>query len=607
MKVLGVSYGYHDSSVALVVDGRVVSASAEERYTRQKHDSNFPTFAIERVLQDGGLAASDLDRVVFHEDPHAKFSRVLTTALAPFPRSRLEFVQSMKAWLGRKLWALNTLSSRLEVAPEKVRYLSHHFSHAVQAFMGSGFDEAAILVVDAVGDWGCTALFKGSWRDGRPTVERVFKLAFPNSLGLVYSAFTAYCGFSPNDSECSTMALAAFGRPTYVDKVREIVRAMDDGTYEVDQSWFHFLDFYKGAWTQKSVDHFGPARKPNQPLPFRSFGTQGAIDADAQRWADVAFAVQAVIEERIVALAHRLHREVPSKNLCYAGGVSMNCVANQRLVHEGPFERVFIPPDPGDGGTSVGAALYVAAQEGPARPSDAVYGPYLGPAFDETEDLRMLEFVKPEHVRRYLKLGLEQAPFTFRHQTFGTLEALADDVAKRLAEGRIVGWYQGRAELGPRALGRRSILIRPDDEALARRLSRDVKNRAAFRPYALAVTDADATRLLDLPAERLRENRWMQYAWPVREELRAKVASGLHADGTTRPQVCFADDNPEFHALLSAWGRTSGLASLINTSFNPSGYPIVTTPVEALTMFARTGMDALVLGRTVVWKHVDVE
>lgn len=604
MKVLGVSYGYHDSSACLVVDGKVVAAAAEERFTRQKHDSNFPAYAIEFCLARGGLKPADLDQVVFHEDPHAKFSRVVTSALAPFPASRKEFVNALKAWLGRKLWSINTISSRLDVEPGKISYLSHHFSHAVQAFMGSGFEESAILIVDAVGDWACTALYKGKWEDGKPKVDRVMEMAFPNSLGLVYSAFTAYLGFSPNDSECSTMALGAFGKPTFADKVREIIAAKDDQTYEVDQSYFNFSTFYKGAVTERFLDVFGQPRSFKNKLPLSCFSNKVPIPEDAQRYADAASSVQLVLEERILALCEKLHAEVPSDNLCYAGGVSLNCVANYKLLVKSPFKHWYIPPDPGDGGTSVGTALYYAAVHGDCTPEGSRYSPYVGSDFDESDDMKMIDHVNPDHVVRYLKRGLEQTPgVRWKHHTYDDPQALCDEVTRRLMDKQILGWCQGRAELGPRALGNRSILIRPDDIDLALRLSRSVKDRALFRPYAFSICSDDASKVLAVKPEHLDVNRWMQFAVPVKKELEEKVVSALHVDRTTRVQICYPDDNPIYNRLLTTFGKSFGVGTLLNTSFNASGYPIVSTAVEALVMFARTDMDALVLNNTVVWKQ----
>ena len=603
MRVLGVSYGYHDASAALVVDGEVVSAAAEERFTRQKHDANFPAFAVDHCLRDAGVSPADLDEVAFHEDPHAKFSRVLCAAVAPYPASRLEFVNSMKAWLGRKLWALGSLAARLDVPVEKVSYLGHHFSHAAQAFMGSGFDESAILVVDAVGDWACTALYAGRWRDGRPDITRVMEVAYPNSLGLVYSAFTAWLGFSPNDSECSTMALAGFGEPRYADQVRDVIAAADDTGYAVDQRYFNFASFYKGAVTDRFVEVFGPGRPPRERVPFACFGEGGAVTDDHRRYADVAASVQLVLEERVLDLAARLKREVPSERLCYTGGVALNCVLNARIAKEAPFREVFIPPDPGDGGTSVGVALFAHAMRAGGAPPRR-YGPYLGPAVDERDDVALVDHVNPDHALPYLKPGATKTPgVRWRRESYEDLDALAREVAARLEAGEVVGWFQGRAELGPRALGNRSILARPDDVEVATRLSRAVKERAAFRPYALSVTRGDAPRLIELDLDGPADPRWMQYAVTVRPELRERVRCGLHVDGTTRVQVCGPNDNPGFHSVLSAYGARVGLAALINTSFNPSGYPIVATPLEALSMFARTDMAALVLNRTLVWKR----
>ena len=607
MKVLGVSYGYHDASACVVVDGRVVAAAAEERFTRQKHDASFPAHAIAHCLSAAGLTTGELDQAVFHEDPHAKFSRVLCSAMAAFPDSRREFVESMKSWIGRKLWALNTISARLDLPPEKITYLGHHFSHAVQAFMGSGFDEAAILIVDAVGDWACSALYRGSWEGDRPRVERLLEVGFPNSLGLVYSAVTAYLGFSPNDSECTTMALAAFGEPRFVDRMRTVVAEVEGGLYEVDQSYFNFARFYRGPVTARFIEAFGPARRKQDPLPFRAFGpAPKAIPAEAQRLADVAKSLQVVLEERVLGLCRKLHAMAPSANLCLAGGVSFNCVANQRVLAESPFQHVYIPPDPGDGGTSVGTALYYAATQAGGAPERHIYAPYLGADVDEDASVAMVGFVDPRHMVPYLKRGVSLPAGTrWRRQTFADRDELCADVADRLMRGEVVGWVQGRAELGPRALGNRSILIRPDDTALATRLSERVKERASLRPYAFSIAAEDALATLAIEASQVRNHRWMQYAVPVREEARPRLAAALHADGTSRPQVCYPEDNANYHQLLVAFGQRFGLGAMLNTSFNPSGYPMVTTPVEAMAMFARTDMDALVLNTTVVWKHVE--
>ncbi len=605
MRVLGVSYGYHDASACMVVDGKVVAAAAEERFTRQKHDANFPTYAVEYCLKEAGISSADLDQAVFHEDPHAKFSRVLCSAMAAYPDTRREFVQSMKSWLGRKLWAVNSISARLDLSPDKITYLGHHFSHAVQAFMGSGFESAAILVVDAVGDWACSALYRGTWQEGRPQVERLLEVAFPNSLGLVYSAITAYLGFSPNDSEATTMALAAFGKPRFADRMRAIVAGLDDGLYSVDQDYFNFTRFFRGPVTDKFIEAFGPARKPTDELPFKCFEKATAVSADAARLADVAASTQLVLEERVLGLCQKLHSVAPSENLCFAGGVSLNCVSNYRVLSESPFKSVYIPPDPGDGGTSVGTALYYAARHAGGAPERHRYSPYLGADFDESADVELVDFIKPERIAPYLKPGVTLSGLKWRSRKYSNRADLSAAVADRLMHGQIVGWVQGRSEIGPRALGNRSILIRPDDKALAMRLSKQVKERAALRPYAFSVAERDALATLAIDPAHVRANRWMQYAVPVLESARDKLAAAVHIDGTTRPQVCYPEDNPAYHDLLVAFGERFGLCTLLNTSFNPSGYPMVTTPVEAMAMFARTEMDVLVLNNTVVSRDVE--
>lgn len=606
MNVLGISYGYHDASASLVMDGRVVAAIAEERLTRQKHDANFPTYAIRACLAAGAIGQEDLDQVVFHEDPHTKFTRVITSSLAPFPNSRREFVSSAKSWLGNKLWALGAISSRLNLAPEKITYVGHHMSHAAQAFMGSGFERAGILIVDAVGDWSSTALYTGEWCDGRPRIERVTEIAFPHSLGLVYSAITAYLGFRPNDSEATTMALAAFGRPRFADVFRGIIQAQPDGSYTVDQRFFNFSNFYQGAYTDALVEQLGPARLSGAPLGLDCFSPDAVLSDEDQRFADIAASIQCVLEERILGLCGALHAAAGTDNLCLAGGVAFNCVANQRILDESAFSSLYIPPDPGDGGTSVGTALFAAAQFGGLSANGIQHSAYLGQAAPEARVLEMIDHIQPAHFAKYMKPGVQadrNQSWTVEHFEPGNGQAeLCAAVAERLMLGQLVGWFQGRFELGPRALGNRSLLARPDDLDAARRLSTLVKNRAPYRPYAFSVTQEDALKLLDIPPEQAGGHRWMQFAVPVREEAAASVKAALHVDRSTRPQVCSAQDNPRYHALLSAFGERYGTAVLLNTSFNPSGYPLVASAEEALVMFARTDLDVLVLGDAMISK-----
>jgi carbamoyltransferase len=601
--IMGISYGYHDASVCLVHEGVVIAAIAEERLTRQKHDPNFPAHSIEACLDEAGISINDIDQIVYHEDPHAKFSRVLTSGMSGFPHTRREFTNSMRAWIGKKLWSLIYVSGKTGVAEENIAYLSHHFSHAVQAFMGSGYSESAVLVVDAVGDWSSTAMFRAEWSEGVPKVTRVVEVAFPHSLGLVYSSFTAYLGFNPNDSECSTMALAAFGSPVFQDKVNEIVGDFKEEESRVDQSYFHFVDFHLGAVTERFIEEFGPARDARGELPFSSLGDIGSVSEEQQRFADIAASIQRVIEERILELAESLHEKVPLPNLCLAGGVSLNCIANYRLLSEGPFSNIHIPPDPGDGGTCIGSALYLSALQGGGNPAESMYGPYVGKHYDERDSVALVEHLKYDSFLPYLK---DQVPRTlgvrWEVEELNENSRLCDEVALALMDRKIVGWYQGRFEIGPRALGNRSILIRPDDCELAVRLSRLVKSRAAYRPYAFSVAKEDAASVLDVQEKYLPFMKWMQYAVPIHGEQQGGLRAALHVDGTSRVQVCSGEDNRRFHQLLTRFGESFGVGAILNTSFNPSGYPIVTTPEEAMAMFARTGMDLLVLGNHIIRK-----
>lgn len=598
MRVLGISAEYHDSSAALVQDGQVTAAAAEERFTRLKHDASLPRFAIEFCLDQAGIRAEDLDAVVLYEDPAVKFTRVLASTLAEYPRSVREFAGSMRSWLGSRLWVGNRISSLMRLDPKRIEFVPHHQSHAAQAFLTSGFDEAAILTVDAVGEWTSTAIGRGRRGEGITLIEEI---PYPHSIGLVYAAFTAFLGFRPNDAECSTMALAAFGVPRYVDKIRQVLRPQDDGTYEVDLAAFRFLASDDRLFAPRFVELFGPPRDPRRPLPFRArgpktgAGTNGPSTEDS-RYADVAASVQLVLEEILLGLAARARRLTGCPRLCLAGGVAMNAVAIGRLINESSFEEIFIPPDPGDGGAAMGAAL---SRNGVGQTADAV-GVYLGRAYDVQAAVAMLPHLDiarhrhqlAEHCRPYGGLAIRD---------IGDEGALVGEVADDLAKGRIVGWFRDRFELGPRALGNRSLLVDPGNADAAERLSRAVKGRAAFRPYALTVTDADAARIFGwttIPAAARR----MQMVAPVRPDAAEGLRAALHIDLTTRPQICREADNPTFYRLLKAVGAQRGTAAVLNTSFNDSGSPMVASPLDALLVFLRTDVDTLVLENTLIRK-----
>jgi carbamoyltransferase len=608
MNVLGISAFYHDSSAALISDGKIVAAAAEERFTRQKHDPNYPRFSIDFCLKEVGLAAQELDRIVFYEDPYIKFTRVLASSLAPFPFSRSAFVRSMRTWLGEKLWVKNQISKNLDVHPDKIAFIPHHLSHAAQAFIGSSFEEAAILTVDAVGEWSSTSLYSASW-DGGLKFKEIEVIPYPHSLGLAYSVFTAFIGFRPMDGECSTMALASFGKPIYADQVRKILRVQKDGSYDLDQSYFNFNQFSSVPYSKKFLKVFGEPRRYKDKLPFNTLSENGnagsEASADHQRYADIAASVQLVLEEALLGLIGKLHKATGLKNLCMAGGVALNCVANTRILKESPFENLFVPPDPGDGGGALGAASYYSFTEDGASRFDPnlCLTPFLGKEYDEDRDTKMLEHVDTDEWINYRAEGAAQGRGMrlniTHHRDFDDLiPGVVDDIKA----GHVVGWVQGRFENGPRALGNRSLLIDPGRLDIARKMSLTVKARAPFRPYALSITGEAASKVLDLDGQVPSTAKWMQMVSKVKDDAIPSVRAALHVDSSTRPQVCNRNENPRYHKLLTAYGESTGLPALLNTSFNESGYPLVSSPVEAMLVFARTNMDTLVINNSVVRK-----
>jgi len=600
MKVLGLSAYFHDSSAALVIDGGLIAAAAEERFTRQKHDRNFPQFAIRFCLQRAGLKPVDLDRVVFYERPELKFTRVLSSIIAGFPSSGSAFVSGVRDWLGNKLWIQAEISRELDIDARRVCFQDHHASHQAQAFLCSPFGDSAILTVDAVGEWACTGLAYGQ-RDKPEKIVSLETIMYPHSLGLAYAAFTSFLGFRPNDAEASTMALAAFGQPKFVDEVRTVIRTNLDGTYTINDGYLNLLSSGLKLFTKQFIARFGLPRDYRKPLPFDCLNSSQALSVtpDDQRYADIAASVQVVIEDTLVLLAKRARRLTGSQRLCMAGGVALNAVANTRVILESGFEEVFIPPDPGDGGAAIGAALLECARAS-SLPARFSITPWVGESYESDFIERMAAHLDPGDWTKYRIDAVEKiAPETLDVRRLSYDELVASAVEDLLA-GDIVGWFQGPFELGPRALGNRSILADPANLATVRRLSARVKQRATFRPYALAVREEDVEDLFDFPAGIPRCARWMQMVSPVIESQRDLVRGAIHYDGTTRLQVCSCDHNPRFHALLSGFAGQRGLGALLNTSFNDSGYPLVASPVDALLMFARTDMDVLVVENLVV-------
>ncbi len=584
MRILGISAFYHDSAAVLLEDGKIVAAAQEERFSRKKHDAGFPRGAATWCLKQ---ASGPLDAVVYYEKPLLKFERILSTALAIAPRGFKAFAAAIPDWLHHKLWLPSIIEEELEKlgCPHvPVFFSDHHEAHAASAFYASPFERAAILTLDGVGEWTTTAL--GSGNGNR--LELLSELRFPHSLGLLYSAFTYHCGFRVNSGEYKLMGLAPYGDPRFAKTIRQkLVDLHDDGSFRLNLEYFGFLEG-QTMTNARFAKLFGVERRaPESPM--------------TQEYCDLARSIQEVTEEIVLRLARTLHRETGKENLCLAGGVALNCVANGRLLREGPFRNIWVQPAAGDAGGALGAALALHYLHfGAARPTptdDAMSGAFLGPGFGDEE---ILETIKQE--------GLVARRFSD--------EELNPYVARQLADGKVVGYFQGRAEFGPRALGARSILADARSPAMQSQLNLKIKFRESFRPFAPVVLAERAMEYFDLPVA----SPYMLFTAPVREERRIKSGGGTrelaarvhelrsdipavtHLDYSARVQTVAVHQNPRLHAVLEAFEHETGCPVLINTSFNVRGEPPVCHPREAIACFLDTGIDILVLGNNVIDK-----
>jgi carbamoyltransferase len=577
MRILGISAHYHDSAAAIVVDGVPVCAIQEERLSRRKNDAAFPLAAIEWCLEEARLEPAELDAVVFYEKPMRKLERILVSALRAFPRSWGSFPAAMRSTLGEKAWVKGIIASRLGVPGRKVLFAEHHQSHAAAAFLTAPVREAAILTADGVGEWATLTVGRGARPPGGACAIDLFReVRFPHSLGMFYSTFTAFLGFEVNEGEYKVMGLASYGTPRFADRIADIVRPTPDGAFALDLDWFDFHASARRSWSARLEQELGPPRPADEPLD--------PATPEGRRWADLAASVQRVLEDRLVGIARGLRRETGLTDLCLGGGVALNGVANVRILREAGFERVFVPPAPGDAGCALGAALLADRVHfrGPDRavPDHAFWGCDVDAA--ELERLAVED-----------GLEVERAPSD---------RAVLEVVADALAGGRIVGWMDGRCELGPRALGNRSILAAPGSAEARDRLNREVKFREEFRPFSPAVPVELADRYFELPPGGARLCRFMSGVFPVRPEWRSRLAAVTHVDGTARVQAVDPEISPRFHALLHAFGGRTGIPVLLNTSFNVAGEPIVARAVEGYTTFRRSGIDLLVAGRCLVGK-----
>ena len=593
--ILGISAFYHDSAAALVVDGDIVAAAQEERFTRKKHDPDFPARAVAYCLAEAGLKPADLDYVAFYDKPLTKFERLLETYLAFAPEGFRSFRMAMPLWLKDKLHMPRMIRRALggDVRARLV-FTEHHESHAASAFFPSPFDEAAILSLDGVGEWATAAIGTGSGN----RIQLSHQINFPHSLGLLYSAFTYYCGFKVNSGEYKLMGLAPYGRPIYQDAIlKHLVDLKPDGSFRLDMSYFNYCQGLTMTGRRFHDLFGGPPREPESDL--------------TQRHMDLAASIQAVTEEAMLRIGRDLHGRTGMKNLVLAGGVALNCVANGRLLREGPFESIWIQPAAGDAGGALGAALFVWHQlmDRPRTtdPIDSQKGSFLGPRYG------------PEEVRRFLA-GVGEPGRRFDDEA-----ELYEYVAELLADEKVVGWFRGRMEFGPRALGARSILGDPRSPKMQATMNLKIKFRESFRPFAPVVLAEHAHEWFGL--EPGQESPYMLLVAPVREEhrvpidpeqlktmeddpdlrrrvnvVRSTIPAVTHVDYSARLQTVDEARNPSLHALLRAFQRRTGCPVLVNTSFNVRGEPIVGSPEDAYRCFRATGMDVLVLEDTVLVK-----
>ncbi|MGO8998934.1 MAG: carbamoyltransferase [Polyangiaceae bacterium] len=579
MNILGISAHFHDSAAALVVDGMPIAAVQEERLSRNKNDPAFPLHAIEWCLEQGKLEPRQLDAVVFYEKPMLKFDRILTSALRAFPKSWRSFPHAMKNTLGEKLWVKGIIKSYLGVSSDKILFTEHHQAHAAAAFLTQPTKRAAILTADGVGEWATLSVGVGERTDdGTTSIKLLRELRFPHSLGMLYSTFTAFLGFQVNEGEYKVMGLASYGKPEFVDEVRKVIRPVPGkpGAFTLDLDYFDFHTTAKRSFSDKFVSLFGPPRAPHQPLD--------PTTPEGARYANVAASVQRVLEDTLVELTRSLHEETGLPDLCFGGGVALNGVANGRILRESGFSNLYVPSSPGDAGCALGAALYADRIHFGNKHKDVPDHPYWGPVI-VPEDL--------ERIAREDGLPLDTA---------ADESEMMDRTVSALVDGKIVGWMDGAAEFGPRALGNRSILAAPHTIEMKDRLNKEIKYREEFRPFAPAVPIEVADKYFDLPPGGARLGAFMSGVFPVRPEWKDKLAAITHVDGTARVQTVERDKAPRFYELLERYGAKTGIPVLLNTSFNLAGEPIVTRAVEGYSTFRRCGIDVLVAGRHMVSK-----
>jgi len=593
MNILGLSAYYHDSAASLVVDGKIVAAAQEERFTRIKHDSDFPRIAIDYCLEEAGIRIEDLDYVVFYEKPLLKFERLLETYLSFAPAGLKSFLRAMPQWLKIKLHLPRQIRRGLQGRYNKaIAFVDHHQSHAASAFFPSPFEDAAILTIDGVGEWDCATIGVG---DGRH-IKTLQRMRFPHSLGLLYSAFTYFCGFRVNSGEYKLMGLAPYGNPRYVKIIKEkLIDLKEDGSFALNLKYFSFCQGLRMTNPAFAALFGGPPRQPESRI--------------TQRERDLAASIQAVTEEIVLRMAQTAKCLTGKDRLCMAGGVALNCVANGKLLRKGIFKEVWVQPASGDAGGALGAALFLQHQlldsERHPEPSDSMQGTALGPRFTSEETQEALN------------------QWGVKYHAIDNETDLLERTVESLQANQVVGWFQDRMEFGPRALGNRSIIGNPSDPEMQVKMNTHIKFRESFRPFAPSVLLEDVRQYFDID----RPSPYMLFVAPVEKSLclpldtedesrikdsdlnqiisvaRSSIPSVTHVDYTARVQTVDGTCASRYSKLLRTWKRKTGESVLINTSFNVRGEPIVHTPSDAIRCFLATDMDCLVIGDFILHKH----
>ncbi len=556
MYILGLSCFYHDASACLLEDGKIIAAAQEERFTRKKHDIGFPVNSAKWCLEHAGITINDVDYIAFYEKPFLKFERILHQHFEMFPKSFYTFYKAIPSWINEKLRVIRIIRKKLRYKGD-VMFIKHHLAHAASSFLTSNFEKAAILTVDGVGEWETTTLGIGD----KNNIDLIKVIDFPHSIGLLYSTVTAHLGFSVNNSEYKVMGLAPYGNPIYYENFKKIIDIREDGSYKLDMSYFDYNHKLRMPG-KKFIKEFGPIRKPESEV--------------TQKHKDIAASLQKITEEAILKMLNHLYKTTKCENLCMAGGVALNSVANGKILKNTPFKRIYIQPDPGDGGTSIGCALYVYNSILNKKREFILDNAYLGPGYSREEIKKFLD----DNKIKYTELELKEIP---------------KKIAELVYKNDVVGWFRGRMEWGPRALGSRSILSNPCNPGMKEILNLKVKHREKFRPFAPVIIEEKTKEYFEGDNPVPIPTDFMLMVYPIKKDKQKLIPAVTHVDGSGRLQTIRRKQNPLYYDTIVEFNKLTKVPVLINTSFNIRGEPIVCSPFDAYKCMMGTGIDYLIM------------